>query len=103
MIDGHIVAAKVDVTEPVKYEPTLEAMKLFNGKTLSLPAGSNRSQGTTALAIQYLTNEDVDAHYSPFYFPEAKYQYTCFFQSLAQTGTGTLPLPKTDPFTVCEY
>lgn len=103
MIDGLIVASQVDVAEPLVYEPTLDALELSGGKTVSLPASLNNQWGSTSLAIQFQADLGVDGHYSPFYFPEAKYQYTCFFESLAKTGTATLPLPKSDAFAPCEF
>lgn len=103
MIDGLIVAAGVDLAGPVAYSPTLEALEISGKSALPLPVTGNINQYKTAVALQYQMPEDLDAHYAPFYLPEAKYQYSCFFASLAQTGTPIVPIAKSDAFAPCGF
>jgi len=104
MIDGLIAAAGLDLAGPLERPETLEALAFSGRGRLPLPAALNvqRPGGpVTGLAVQHRTPEDVDGHYAPFYLPEVKFQYTCFLESLARTGTAVLPEANPDPFAPC--
>jgi len=106
MIDGLIAAAGVDLAGPLVHEETLEALALSGRGLLPLPASANIGHPAgpvTGLAVQHRTPEGVDGHYAPFYLPEVKFQYTCFLESLARTGTAVLPEANPDPFAPCGY
>jgi hypothetical protein len=105
MVDGLIAAAGVDLAGPLEREETLEALAFSGRARLPLPASGNietpGSGSFTGLAVQHRTPEDVDGHYAPFYLPEVKYQYTCFLESLARTGTAVLPEANPNSFASC--
>ena len=106
MVDGLIVAAGTDLAGPVEREETRSALELSGRCSIPLPAGGNIEAGErsrTGLAIQYALPDGVDGHYAPFYLPQAKYQYTCFFESLAKTGTATVPEKNVDSFASCGF
>lgn len=106
MIDGLIVAAGVDLAGPIAYWPTLEALELSGGEVLPLPASDNVTvdgESSTAIAVQFETPESVDGHYAPFYLPEAKHLYSCFFASLAATGKAVAPDPASDSLARCGF
>ena len=106
MIDGLIASARVDLAGEIIYEPTLETIDYTGRKALSLPVENNYKQGAnsaTAVAVQFETPDGIDGHYAPFYMEEAKYAYSCFFGSLAKTGTATIPNLKTDSLAPCGY
>jgi len=104
MIDGLIAAGGLDLAGPLEREETLEALALSGRRRLPLPARGNiltPAGPVTGLAVQHRTPEDVDGHYAPFYLPGAKFQYTCFLESLARTGEAVLPAANPDPFADC--
>jgi len=106
MIDGLIAAAGVDLAGPLEREETLEALAFSGRERLSLPASGNIETAggpVTGLTVQHRTPEDVDGHYAPFYLPEVKFQYTCFLESLARTGTAVLPETNPDSFAACGF
>ncbi len=102
MIDGLIAASGVDVAEPLLRDETLEALELSGASVLPLPAGGNAGNAS-ALALQYITPGGVDGHYAPFYLDNAKYQYTCFFKSLAESGRAVIPRHNNDSLAECVY
>jgi hypothetical protein len=104
MIDGLIASAGIDLAGPLLREETLEALAFSGRERLPLPASGNidlPGGPVTGLAVQYRTPDHVDGHYAPFYLPEAKFQYTCFLESLARTGTAVLPEADPDSFAPC--
>ena len=106
MIDGLIASSKVDLAGDVLYEPTLETLEFSGRSAIPLPVEDNYKSGNTyatAVALQYQTPAGIDGHYAPFYLDEAKYAYSCFFGSLATTGTATVPTPNKDSFAPCGY
>lgn len=106
MIDGLIAASGTDLAGPLERLETLDALELSGRAHLALPVGGNILTGgksSTGLALQYTLPDDVDGHGAPFYYPEAKYQYTCFFAGLAETGTATVPERNTDSFAPCGF
>ena len=106
MVDGLIVSAGTDLAGPVEREETLSALEFSGRSSVSLPAGGNIESGEgrrTGLAVQYTMPGDVDGHYAPFYLPEAKFQYPCFFESLAKTGIATVPEKNEDSFASCGF
>ncbi len=106
MIDGLLASAGTDLAGPLERAETLEALELTGRRHLQLPAGGNIPSGQgnrTGLTLQYALPDDVDGHKAPFYRADAKYQYTCFFASLAGTGTATVPEPNMDSFAPCGF
>jgi len=106
MIDGLIVSAGTDLAGPLERVESLQALDLSGRFHVPLPAGGNIESGRenrTGLALQYKLPDDVDGHKAPFYLAEAKHQYTCFFSSLAETGTPMVPEGSSDSFAPCGH
>jgi hypothetical protein len=105
-IEGLAVALGVDLAGDVVYPPTLTALQqLTTGGQIALPASNNRTvdgRKVTAALLQFRAPAGMDGHYVSFELNAPRYQYGCFFDSLARTGTAVIPPPNDDPFAACE-
>jgi len=104
MVNGLAMAAGLDAAAPLGEPSLADALFMAGRGVVDLPASDNidiHGQRRTGLVLQYTASEGLDGHYVPFEYPEIKYQYACFFDSLVRTGTATVPLPSYDPFAPC--
>jgi hypothetical protein len=106
LIEGLAVAVGVDLGGAVVEPRALAALEKLAGRgAVELPASHNLQSGeaaATALLLQYAAPPGVDGHYVAFQTDAPRYQYGCFFDSLARTGVATVPAPQDDPFAPCE-
>ena len=105
MIEGMAVAVGVDLAGEEVYPGTVDALETLAGREqLDYPVRDNIEVGGhayTGAIVQYEAPAGMDGHYVTWRTNEPRYQYTCFFKSIAATGQAILSAPNGDVYAPC--
>ncbi len=104
MIEGMAVAAGFDLAGDELQPGTVDALETLAGRgQVSLPVAGNLAVGGadyTGVLLQYVASDD--GHDLVFTQDALRYQTTCFFANIVNTGQATVPVGNTDVTAACE-